>query len=80
MDFLKSNLFTSFLISISYFILQSVLYKLNKNKEEENINKKLGKEAFIIFIISYLILIFKDQIFAFDIIQKTQVFTNEPNF
>ena len=81
MDFLKSHLFTCFLISILYFIVCSILYKLNKKeKTEDNINKKLSKDSLIIFIISYLTLIFKDQIFSLDIVKKTQVFTNEPNF
>ena len=77
MDFLKSHLFTAFLISISYFIIKMIFYRINKN---DKITKKMIlKDTVLIIIVSYLILVFKDQLFVLDV-KKTQIFTGEPSF
>lgn len=80
MDFLKSHLFTAFLISIIYFIVKILLNKMNKNKESSNmVRKTVLKDSILLFSVTYLILIFKDQIF-FTSSKKTEIFTTEPNF
>ena len=78
MDFLKSHIFTSFLISIIYFIIKNIIYRFDTNLDT-NSKKQLFKDSILLFIISYLILIFKDKLFFFNN-QKTEIFTNEPNF
>ena len=78
MDFLKSHIFTSFLISIIYFIIKNIIYRFDTNLDT-NSKKQLFKNSILLFIISYLILIFKDKLFFFNS-QKTEIFTNVPNF
>ena len=51
----------------------------NNDEEKEWIRKTVLKDSIMLFILSYLILIFKDQIFFLQPL-KTQVFTNEPSF
>lgn len=80
MDFLKSYVFLSFLIACVYFIIKSGLNRMNKKKEEhEFVRKTLLKDSILLFIICYLILVFKDQLLSVGE-AKTQVFTNEPTF
>ncbi len=80
MDFLKSYLFLSFLISCVYFIIKSLLNRMNKNKEEyEFVRKSLFKDTLLLFVISYLVLVCKAQLLIVGE-TKTQVFTNEPSF
>ena len=78
MDFLKSHIFTSFLISIIYFIIKNIIYRFDTNLDKYS-KKQLFKDSILLFIITYLILIFKDKLFFFNN-QKTEIFTNEPNF
>ena len=53
---------------------------MNQNEEEkEFVRKTVVKDAILLFVLSYLIFVFKDQIFAIQL-PKTQVFTNEPSF
>jgi hypothetical protein len=79
MDFLKTYWFVAFLISILYFIVKTLLLRFSeKDKKEEK--KSIMKDGFLVFIISYLVLVFKDKIFSLDSSSKTHVFTNEPNF
>lgn len=78
MDFLKSHVFISFLISCIYFIVKSLIYKIQKDNTNDN-RKTLFKDSVIIFIISYLTFIFRDQLVNFQE-TKTQVFTNQPSF
>ncbi len=80
MDFLKGDLFASFLIATMYFIIKNLLNRMNQNEEEkEFVRKTVVKDAILLFVLSYLIFVFKDQIFAIQL-PKTQVFTNEPSF
>ncbi len=80
MDFLKGDLFVSFLIAAMYFIIKNLLNRMNQNEEEkEFVRKTVVKDAILLFVLSYLIFVFKDQIFAIQL-PKTQVFTNEPSF
>ena len=80
MDFLKGDLFASFLIAAMYFIINNLLNRMNQNEEEkEFVRKTVVKDAILLFVLSYLIFVFKDQIFAIQL-PKTQVFTNEPSF
>jgi len=80
MDFLKGDLFASFLIAAMYFIIKNLLNRMNQNEEEkEFVRKTVVKDAILLFVLSYLIFVFKDQIFAIQL-PKTQVFTNEPSF
>jgi Mn2+/Fe2+ NRAMP family transporter len=87
MDFLKTYWFIAFLISILYFIIKILFIRLTVNTEEnntDNINenkKKYIKDSFLVFIISYFVLSFKDTIFSFNSTKEsTHIFTNEPNF
>lgn len=80
MDFLKSHVFTSFLLSSIYFIVKSLINRVTKNEEDkEFVRRMVFKDSVLLFILSYLIFVFKDQIFAIQL-PKTQVFTNEPSF
>ena len=78
MDFLKSHIFLAFLISITYFIVKNLLNKFYKN-DIKNYNKIIFKDSILLFIICYLILIFKEKIFIIDT-KKTDIFTNEAPF
>ena len=80
MDFLKSHVFSSFLISTIYFIVKNLMNRINKNEEEkEFVRRTILKDTILLFILSYLIFVFKDQVFYIQL-PKTQVFTNEPSF
>ena len=81
MDFLQTHVFTSFLISCIYFIVKTFLNKFNVEDKDnyEFVRKNLFKDCVILFILTYLLLIFKEQMFKV-METKTQVFTNEPSF
>jgi hypothetical protein len=79
MDFLKTYWFIAFLISILYFIVKSLLLRLSEEHKKED-KKSYTKDTFLVFTISYLVLVFKDKIFSLESSSKTRVFTNEPNF
>ena len=80
MDYLKSYVFISFLISILYFIIKSLLNRLNKDeKTKEVIRKNIFKDSLLLFGLIYIILVFKDKLFLFEN-KKTEIFTTEPNF
>ena len=80
MDFLKTQLFTSFLVSSLYFIVKNLFLRMNTSEEEKEwVRKTVLKDSILLFILTYLILIFKDQIF-FSQTSKTEVFMNEPSF
>lgn len=77
MDFLKTHVFFAFFISIMYFISKSMLKKIYKDESIET--KQISKDSFLIFLVSYLCLIFRSNMFVMES-TKTQVFTSEPNF
>lgn len=81
MDILKSYVFTSFVIACLYFIVKSLINRMNKQDKElyQYVRKTLFKDSVLIFIISYLTFIAKEQ-FMVALQVKTQVFTNEPTF
>jgi hypothetical protein len=80
MDFLKSHVFTSFLISSIYFIVKSLINRLNKSEEDKDfVRRTVFKDSILLFILSYLIFVFKEQLFSIQL-PKTDVFTNEPSF
>ena len=81
MDILKSYVFTSFVIACLYFIVKSHINRMNKQDKElyQYVRKTLFKDSVLIFIISYLTFIAKEQ-FMVALQVKTQVFTNEPTF
>lgn len=77
MEIFKLHIFTSFLIAIIYFITKILLKRMYKDETIEN--KKVLKDSVLIFALSYLIFIVKDNLLILDS-TKTQVFTNEPSF
>ena len=77
MDFLKTHVFLAFFIAVAYFICKSMLRRIYKDESIET--KQISKDSFLIFLVSYLSLVFRSYIFMNDI-AKTQVFTSEPNF
>ena len=77
MNFLQSHLFVAFLISIIFFIYKALLKKIYK--DENSNHKENMKNSIMVFVISYLVLNFKNSLFG-DEILKTQVFTKEPDF
>ena len=77
MEIFKLHIFTSFLIAIIYFITKILLKRIYKDETIEN--KRVFKDSVLIFILSYLIFIVKDNLTLLDNV-KTQVFTNEPSF
>lgn len=81
MDILKSYVFTSFVIACLYFIVKSLINRMNKQDKElyQYVRKTLFKDSVLIFIISYLTFVAKEQ-FMTALQVKTQVFTNEPTF
>ena len=81
MDILKSYVFTSFVSAWLYFIVKSLINRMNKQDKElyQYVRKTLFKDSVLIFIISYLTFIAKEQ-FMVALQVKTQVFTNEPTF
>lgn len=77
MDFFQSHLFDAFLIAITFFIYKALLKKIYK---DENSNHKENlKNSIMVFVVSYLILNFKNSIFGEEVL-KTQIFTKEPDF
>jgi len=52
---------------------------INDEEQKEWTRKTIMKDSVLLFVLVYLILIFKDQIFFIQV-PKTQVFTNEPSF
>ena len=81
MDILKSYVFTSFVIACLYFIVKSLINRMNKQDKDlyQYVRKTLFKDSILIFIISYLTFVAKEQ-FMTALQVKTQVFTNEPTF
>ena len=81
MDILKSYVFTSFVIACLYFIVKSLINRMNKQDKElyQYVRKTLFKDSVLIFIMSYLTFVAKEQ-FMSALQVKTQVFTNEPTF
>jgi hypothetical protein len=77
MDFLKTHVFLAFFIAVAYFISKSMIKRIYKDDSIET--KQISKDSFLIFVVSYLSLVFRSNIFMHDNI-KTQVFTSEPNF
>ena len=49
------------------------------DSEKKYVRKSLFKDSVLLFVLVYLVLIFKDQLFFLES-TKTQVFTNEPTF
>jgi hypothetical protein len=79
MEFLKSQVFFSFFVSIGYFIAKHLLRRIYKQEVDEDFNKKVMKDSVLIFVIVYLSFIIRENYFIVDAM-KTQVFTSEPNF
>ena len=79
MEFLKSQVFFSFFVSIGYFIVKHLLRRIYKQEVDEDFNKKVMKDSVLIFVIVYLSFIIRENYFIVDAM-KTQVFTSEPNF
>ena len=80
MDFVKTYSFVSFLIAILFFIFKTLIFKFSeKTEENETLKKQILKDSFYVFIICYLVFVFKDKLFYVPS-AKTHVFTNEPNF
>ena len=79
MEFLKSQLFFSFFVSISYFIIKQLMRRIYKQEKDNEFDKKLVKDSVLIFVIVYLSFIIRENYFLSEI-AKTQVFTSEPNF
>ena len=80
MDYLKSFLFTAFLISILYFIVKSLLNRLNKDETTKDVVKKnIFKDFLLLFVLIYLVLVFKDKLLFINK-KSTEIFTSEPNF
>lgn len=77
MDFLRSHLFSAFLISVIYFILKSLQKRIYK--DDSIAIKVVFKDSVLIFAVAYGCLILKDNFFLLDN-TKAQVFTSEPNF
>ena len=80
MDYLKSFLLTAFLISILYFIVKSLLNRLNKDETTKDVVKKnIFKDSLLLFVLIYLVLVFKDKLLIINK-KNTEIFTSEPNF
>ena len=80
MEFLKSHAFTSFLISSLFFIMKNLINRVQSNEEDKEwVRRTVFKDSVLLFVLTYLILVFKDQIFMIQM-PKAQVFTNEPSF
>ena len=77
MEIFKLHVFTSFLIAIIYFITKILLKRMYKDETVQN--TRVLKDSILIFVLSYLIFIVKDNLTLLDNV-KTQVFTNEPSF
>ena len=80
MDLLKTHGFMSFIIACIYFIVKSLINRFNTDKEDyQTVRKSLFKDSVIIFILSYLLFVAREQMIVFQQ-TKTEVFTNEPAF
>ena len=80
MDILKTHGFMSFVIACMYFIVKSLMNRFNTNKEEyETTRKSLFKDSILLFILSYLLFVAREQLIQYQQ-AKTEVFTNEPSF
>lgn len=77
MELFKLHVFSAFLISIVYFIVKILIKRIYKDETVQN--KTVLKDSVIVFGVSYLVHILKDNLIGLDNI-KTQVFTNEPSF
>ncbi len=81
MDILKTHVFISFVIACMYFIIKSLINRFQKEDKDyyQFVRKTLFKDSILLFILSYLIFVVKDQVLV-SLNVKTQVFTNEPTF
>ena len=80
MDLLKTHGFMSFIIACMYFIVKSLINRFNADKQDyQTVRKSLFKDSVIIFILSYLLFVAREQMIVFQQ-TKTEVFTNEPSF
>lgn len=77
MELFKLHVFTSFLIAILFFIVKIMIKRIYKDDQIQN--KNVLKDSILVFVVSYLTHIAKDNFITLDNI-KTQVFTNEPSF
>jgi len=77
MELFKLHVFTSFVIAIVFFIAKIMIKRIYKDEKIQN--KNVLKDSIIVFGVSYLTHIVKDNLITLDNI-KTQVFTNEPSF
>ena len=78
MNILNNLVFVAFIISIIFFIIKHILFKLNK-ENNENYKKDIFKDSVLIFTISYVVLYFKKYLLENEISQ-IKIFTNDPNF
>jgi hypothetical protein len=64
-----------------YFIIKSLINRFQKEDKDyyQFVRKTLFKDSILLFILSYLIFVVKDQVLV-SLNVKTQVFTNEPTF
>lgn len=80
MDIFKTHGFMSFIIACVYFIVKSLMSRFNTEEEDYEIQRKtLFKDSILLFILSYLLFVGREQMFIFQK-TKTEVFTNEPTF
>lgn len=77
MELFKLHVFSAFLIAIVFYIVKLLMKRMYKDETIEN--KKILKDSILIFCITYLVMILKDNLTLLDN-TKTQVFTNEPSF
>lgn len=74
MKIFENNLFISFCVAFTYFSLKYFSEKDEKKK------KKLFKDGILVGIITFAILILKSHFTQMTTLNKTAVFTNEPQF
>ena len=77
MELFKLHVFSAFVIAILFFIVKIMIKRMYKDDKIQN--KNVLKDSIIVFVVSYLIHIAKDNLITLDNM-KTQVFTNEPSF
>lgn len=77
MELFKLHVFSAFLVAIVFYIVKILLKRMYKDETIEN--KKILKDSVLIFCVTYLVMILKDNLTILDSV-KTQVFTNEPSF
>ena len=77
MELFKLHVFSAFLVAIVFYIVKILLKRMYKDETIEN--KKILKDSVLIFCVTYLVMILKDNLTILDNV-KTQVFTNEPSF